>query len=308
MIWLTWVSIVTSRQFCPGKLLGPCFASYQKGRLDIKGLSILLIIDHLTAPSRSSVSNWQFPFFIVWRPSDQTGLSCRFPHFQERDETADSPLRQGGQSTVVDPDEHMREKGTSIQSIGFLHCTNSKKAAMVEFLRRKGIDLPDPVPRAMTKKILLEKIKEGHYEPKYVVDELCHFHGIPVLRLPLFLQPDWIPVGESQTKDPEEESNPNQVSIGAIPHSRRHQLHHPQAMGEVRGSRHQGGEDVHHWHSHCDRSLSSQRPDRRRRRRVWFWGGWRRRGKWRVKRGENRSNQEKDGSISSCMLALLFLF
>ena len=52
---------------------------------------------------------------------------------------------------------------------------------MLEFMMRRNISIPQPVP---TKPVLLQKIKQGKIQKEYVTDNLAKKHGHVVLRLP----------------------------------------------------------------------------------------------------------------------------
>ena len=57
----------------------------------------------------------------------------------------------------------------------------TKKAEILEFMMKKNILMPSPVP---TRPVLLERIKLFQVEKEYFVDNLIRRHGYEVLRLP----------------------------------------------------------------------------------------------------------------------------
>lgn len=58
---------------------------------------------------------------------------------------------------------------------------NNKKQDIINFMRNKNINIPEPIPR---KKDLLGIIKSLNIKKEYVVDKLCKDKGHTVLRLP----------------------------------------------------------------------------------------------------------------------------
>ena len=59
----------------------------------------------------------------------------------------------------------------------------TKKAEILEFMMKKNIPIPNPVP---TRPVLFERIKLFQVEKEYFVDNLIRRHGHEVLRLPSY--------------------------------------------------------------------------------------------------------------------------
>ena len=58
---------------------------------------------------------------------------------------------------------------------------NTRKAEMLDFMKRNSITVPEPLP---TKPVVLERIKMANIQKKFAIDSIASENGHLVLRLP----------------------------------------------------------------------------------------------------------------------------